>query len=325
MTKIAIIGSIHVDGRSILEKNSCDVFEITDFFSDNLIEKLQDVDGIALRTTKLTEDILKKCHKLKIVARHGVGYDNVDLNYLNKHKIALAITGTSNAVSVAEHVMTMFLNICKKSNLSDQLVRNGKFAEHDSLPDFFELYKKNILILGFGRIGKALAKRCFSFDSKIYVYDPFIDISIIKENNCLPINFEEGLKIADFISIHIPLNKTTRNMIAKEQLMMMKKTCIIINTARGGIINEQDLIWALTNNKIYGAGIDVYEKEPPNIDNPLFKLNNIILSPHSAALTLECRKRMAIETCENIYYYLTNKSKLNAVNIINSKNINLKI
>ena len=274
------------------------------FLSDNLIEKLQDVDGIALRTAKLTEDILKKCHKLKIVSRHGVGYDNVDLNYLNKHKIALAITGTSNAVSVAEHVMMMFLNICKKSNLSDQLVRDGKFAKHNSLPDFFELYKKNVLILGFGRIGKALAKRCFGFDSKVYVYDPFISDSIIKENNCVPINFEEGLKIADFVSVHIPLNDNTRNMIAKDQLKMMKNTCILVNTARGGIVNERDLIWALIDKQIYGAGTDVYEKEPPNKDNPLFKLDNIILSPHNAALTLECRKRMAIESCENILYYL---------------------
>ena len=325
MTKIAIMGSIHVDGYSILKKNGCDVFEISDFSSDNLIKKLQDVDGIALRTAKLTENILKQCHKLKIVARHGVGYDNVDLDYLNNHKIALAITGTANAVSVAEHVMSMFLHICKMNKLSDQLVRDGKFAEQNLLPDFFELYKKNILILGFGRIGKALAKRCLGFDSAVYVYDPFIDISIIKKNNCFPINFEEGLKIADFVSVHIPLNEKTKNMISKDQLMMMKNTCILVNTARGGIVNEQDLIWALTNKEIYGAGTDVYENEPPKNDNPLFELDNIVLSPHSAALTLECRKRMAIETCENIINYLNNKSKLNLTNIINRNNINLKI
>ena len=114
-------------------------------------------------------------------------------------------------------------------------------------------------------------------------------------------------------------------MISKDQLMMMKNTCILVNTARGGIVNEQDLIWALTNKEIYGAGTDVYENEPPNSNNPLFKLDNIVLSPHSAALTLECRKRMAIETCENIINYLNNKSKLNLTNIINRNNISLKI
>ena len=325
MTKIAIMGPIHSDGWSVLEKNSCDFFEITDFSSDNLIAKLQDVDGIALRTAKLTKDVLEKCHKLKIVARHGVGYDNVDLNYLNEKKIALAITGTANAVTVAEHVMAMFLNVCKIIKQSDRLVRDGKFTEKSSLPDFFELYEKNVLILGFGRIGKALAKRCLGFDAKIYVYDPFIDASIIKENNCIPADFDEGLRIADFISVHMPLNEETKNRIAKDQLMMMKKTSILVNTARGGIINEQDLIWALTNKEIYGAGIDVYEQEPPSIDNPLFKLDNIILTPHIAGLTLECRKRMAVETCENVLYYLSDRSKLNKKNIINGKKIGLEI
>ena len=242
-----------------------------------------------------------------------------------KKKIALAVTGTANAVTVAEHVMAMFLNVCKIIKQSDRLVRDGKFTEKSSLPDFFELYEKNVLILGFGRIGKALAKRCLGFDAKIYVYDPFIDASIIKENNCIPADFDEGLRIADFISVHMPLNEETKNRIAKDQLMMMKKTSILVNTARGGIINEQDLIWALTNKEIYGAGIDVYEQEPPSIDNPLFKLDNIILTPHIAGLTLECRKRMAVETCENVLYYLSDRSKLNKKNIINGKKIGLEI
>ena len=319
MTKIAMIGSIHSDGWSILEKNGCDVFEVTDFSSDSLIAKLQDVDGIALRTAKLTKDVLKKCHKLKIVSRHGVGYDNVDLNYLNEKKIALAITGTANAVTVAEHVMAMFLNVCKILKQSDELVRDGKFIKKSSLPDFFELYEKNIFILGFGRIGRALAKRCLAFDTRVYVYDPFIDASIIKENNCIPTNFDEGLRIADFISVHIPLNEKTINLISKEQLIIMKKNCILVNTARGGIINEQDLIWAIENKEVYGAGIDVYEQEPPSIDNHLFTLDNITFTPHNAGLTLECRKRMAIESCENILYYLSNRSKLNITNIINRK------
>jgi len=319
MIKIAVIGQIHNDGWSVLEKNNFDVFEITDFSSNNLITKLQNVDGIVLRTAKLTKNILKKCNKLKIISRHGVGYDNVDLNYLNNKKIALAITGTANAVTVAEHVMAMFLNICKIIKQSDRLVRDGKFSEKRSLPDFFELYKKNIFILGFGRIGRELAKRCLGFDTKVYIYDPFVEISIIKKNNCIPIDFDEGLRIADFISVHIPLNEKTINLISKEQLIVMKKNCILVNTARGGIINEQDLIWAIENKEIYGAGIDVYEQEPPSIDNHLFTLDNITFTPHNAGLTLECRKRMAIESCENILYYLSNRSKLNITNIINRK------
>ena len=323
MNKIAIIGSHHQEGWDVLKKINFDVFEITNLSKNNLIKELIDVDGIALRTTKLDEEILSKCSKLKIVARHGVGYDSVDINYLNQKKIALAITGTSNAVSVAEHVMTMFLHLAKNIDKSDILTKKGDFDKKADLPDFFELYKKNILILGFGRIGQALAKRCLGFESNIYVYDPFVKKQIIETNYCNKIDFTDGLSLADFISIHMPLNKETKNSIAKEELKQMKKNCILVNTARGGIINEKDLIWALTNKKIYGAGLDVFETEPPLKDNALFQLDNVLLTPHNAALTLECRKRMAVETCENIAYYLTNSDRLNKNNIINKKLLEL--
>ncbi len=323
MTKIAIMGTIHSDGLIFLKNQGYNILEIVDFSEEKLKSNLKDVDGIVLRTAKLSKDVLQNCKKLKIVSRHGVGYDNVDLNTINIQKIALAITGSSNAVSVAEYVMAMFLNLCRLIKQSDQLVRDGKFKEKASLPDFYELYNKNILILGFGRIGKALAKRCLGFESKVLVYDPFVDKKIIEENYCSAVNFEEGIKKADFISLHLPINKETKNIINKDIFQLMKKNCIIVNAARGGIINEEDLHWALTNNKIYGAAIDVYEQEPPNNNNPLFNLNNIVFSPHNAALTLECRKRMAVESCENIFNYLENKSSLKKENIVNKKYINL--
>ena len=131
------------------------------------------------------------------------------------------------------------------------------------------------------------------------------------------------MEICTIISIHIPLDKETKNLITKEELKQMKENCILINTARGGIINEKDLIWALTNRIIYGAGLDVFETEPPSKDNQLFQLDNVLVTPHNAALTLECRKRMAIETCENIAYYLTSSDRLNKNNIINKKLLKL--
>ena len=321
--KIAIIGEIHSDGIKFLQSKNCDILDLTNSSIKELQTKLVDIDGIALRTAQLKKDILQYCSSLKIVARHGVGYDNVDLNYLNKNKLALAITGTSNAVSVAEHVMTMFLYLSKQINISDQLVKEGKFKEKKLLPNFFELYKKNILILGFGRIGQAVAKRCLGFDSNVYVYDPFINQKFIEEKNCKFINFDEGIQKADFITVHMPINKKTKNLITKDQFKKMKTNCIIVNTARGGIINEKDLFTALSDKKIYGAGLDVYEYEPPSTNNPLFKLDNILLTPHNAALTLECRKRMALEVCENIIYYLQDQTKLNINNIINRDKINL--
>ena len=315
--KIALMGKIHPVGLKIFNDNNYENFEIDNFDEDNLIAKLADVDGIVLRTARLTTNILSKCTKLKIIARHGVGYDNVDSSYLSKRKIALAITGTSNSISVAEHVMTMFLYLTKNIHLSDKLVKSGNFKNKAELPDFFELYKKKVLILGFGRIGQELAKRCKGFDMDIYVYDPYIKKEFILNSDCIPIDKIEGFKIADYISIHLPINDETRNFISFDDFNNFKKNLILINTARGGIVNEDALIEALNNKKINSAGLDVFEKEPPVENHPLFNIDNVVLSPHNSALTLECRKRMSIEACENIYYYLSNNNNLNKNNIVN--------
>ena len=315
--KIALIGKIHEDGLKILEKEKVNILEINNLDENNLIEKLKDIDGIVLRTAKLNSKVLSECSKLKIIVRHGVGYDNVDLKYLNNNNIALGITSTSNAVSVAEHVLTLFLYLTKNLHLSDQLTRNGKFQDKFNLPNFFELYKKNILILGFGRIGQEVAKRCLGFESNVYVYDPFVDNQYIINNNCIPVEKQEGYKIADYISIHLPLNEKTKNLISLEEFTLFKKNLILVNTARGGIINEKELFNALKEKKIAGAGLDVFENEPPPKNHPLFNLDNIVLSPHNAALTLECRKRMAIESCETVIYFLNKNKKLNDNNIVN--------
>ena len=322
--KIAVMGKIHPDGWKIMKKANFESFEILDFEETNLIKKLRDVDGVLLRTANLNSNVLSACKNLKIVSRHGVGYDNVDLNFLNQNKIALGITGTSNAVSVAEHVLTSFLYLTKNIHLSDQLTREGKFNEKTSLPNFFELYQKNIFILGFGRIGKAVAKRCLGFEAKVYVFDPFVNKEDIENHNCIPVDKNDGIKLADYISIHLPLNKNTKNFIADKEFLIMKDSVIIVNTARGGIINEKSLVAALKNKEIFGASLDVFETEPPDENHPIFQLSNVLLSPHNAALTLECRKRMALEAAENIVYFLKNQENLNFNNIVNKKLLTFK-
>ncbi len=323
MMKIAVMGEIHQDGWEVLKEAQFKCFEIKNFEEKNLTEELADVEGIIIRTAKLNTSVLSQCKKLKIVARHGVGYDNVDVEYLNKNNIALGITSTSNAVSVAEHVLTCFLYLTKNIHLSDKLTREGKFNYKSSLPNFFELYKKNVLIFGFGRIGREVSKRCLGFDSNVFVYDPYVNNDIIREYNCSPIDKIEGLQLADYISIHLPLKNETKNFISKKEFFLMKKSAIIVNTARGGIINEHYLELALKKNKIRGAGLDVFEKEPPDEKQPLFKLSNVILSPHNAALTLECRKRMAIEAAENIKFFFNDRTNLNLNNIVNKLEIKI--
>ena len=317
------MGEIHKDGWQILKKENFECFEIKNFEEENLKKKLIDVDGIILRTANLQSKVLKYCTNLKIITRHGVGYDNVDLEFLNKNKIALAITSTSNAVSVAEHVLTSFLYLTKNIHLSDKLTREGKFNDKSSLPNFFELFKKNVVIFGFGRIGKEVAKRCKGFDSNIYIVDPFVKSDEIEKYGYKVSDKIEGIKLADYISLHLPLNNKTINFINEHEFSIMKNTAIIVNTARGEIINEKYLEKALKEKKIRGAALDVFKIEPPDKDHPIFKLSNVLLSPHNAALTLECRKRMAIEAAENTIYFLNKDKKLNSGNIVNKLEIRI--
>ena len=317
--KVAVLGKVDQKGLSFLKENEFKVIEIESFEIQNLKEQLKDVDGILLRTTKLDKEILEHCDNLKIISRHGVGYDNVDLDFLNENKIALCITSTSNAVSVAEHVLSFFIYLTKKLSLSDSLVKEGNFEKRSELPNFFELYKKKVLIIGFGRIGKEVAKRCLGFDMEVYVYDPFLDNEIIIRNQCIPIEKNQGLAIADFITIHLPLNRDTKNFISQTELNLMRKNSILVNTSRGGIVNENDLCIALESKKIQGAGMDVFVSEPPESNHPFFKLDNILLTPHNAALTLECRERMSLEASQNIVFFLNNMSELNVENLVNKK------
>ena len=317
--KVAVLGKVDPKGLSFLIENEFKVIEIESFEIQNLKEQLKDVDGILLRTTKLDKEILEHCDNLKIISRHGVGYDNVDLDFLNENKIALCITSTSNAVSVAEHVLSFFIYLTKKLSLSDSLVKEGNFEKRSELPNFFELYKKKVLIIGFGRIGKEVAKRCLGFDMEVYVYDPFLDNEIIIRNQCIPIEKNQGLAIADFITIHLPLNGDTKNFISQTELNQMRKNSILVNTSRGGIVNENDLCIALDSKKIQGAGMDVFVSEPPESNHPFFKLDNILLTPHNAALTLECRERMSLEASQNIVFFLNNMSELNVENLVNKK------
>ncbi len=311
MFKIGIIEKIDEAGMKLLDKHPNFKYElIENTHKENLIKKLPNFDGVTLRVAKLNDEILKHCKKLKVISRHGVGIDNVDLKFIKKNKIALLITSTANSLAVAEHVMYMMLSLTKGIVSYDTAVREGNFKSNINKIETFELFKKEILIAGFGRIGKNLIKRCLGFEMKVNVFDPFVDETTIKSFGGKKINkLEESIVTADFVSIHMPLNEKTKNLIDLKVLKTMKKNSIIINTARGGIINEVDLDIALKSNLIFAAGLDVFEKEPPNSDNPLLKNKKVLLSPHSATFTKECKSRMSIETVQNIIDYFENKIK----------------
>jgi len=204
--------------------------------------------------------------------------------------------------------MFMLLNISKRKDMYDQSVKSGKFTDRNKLPKTIELWGKNILIAGFGRIGQALIKRCLGFEMNVFVYDPYVGEEKINSLGGKKVNdLKEAVRDMDAISLHIPLNNETKNLINFDLLKTMRKNCIIINAARGGIINEIELDQALKENLIFGAGLDVFETEPPKSDNPLLKNDKVFLSPHTAAFTEECMIRMGKETIQNIIDFFEKK------------------
>jgi len=313
--KILIIQKVHEKGMELINNHPNFDVEVTDDTTEeNLKSKIKDCDGASIRIAKLSGEVINEAKNLKIISRHGVGYDNIDLKTAKERDIKIAITANANAVTVAEHVMFVLLNIAKRRELYHTTVKEGNFKDRNKLPKTIEVWKKNFLIMGFGRIGKALIKRCLGFEMNVYVYDPFVDKDIIDKLGGEKVNnIEEAVKTMDVISLHMPLTDKTENLINYNLLKTMKKNCIIINAARGGIINEEDLNKALNEDLIFGAGIDVFKKEPPENDNPLLKNDKVYLSPHTAAFTDECMTRMGVETIQNIIDYFDDtleKSKI---------------
>ena len=315
MYKIGIIQKIHDEGLKLLNDNNNFEYEIIDDVAEeNLLNKIHLYDGVSLRVSKLSNNLLSKAIKLKVISRHGVGYDNVDISYLKQNNITLLITATANAIAVSEHVFYLMLAISKNFLNLDNEVRAGNFKDNINKFETFELHNKEILIAGFGRIGRNLIKKCLGFDMKIKVFDPFVDEKIINDMGGLKVNdFDEALKTLDFLSVHMPLNKNTKDLISLKKMKTMKKTSVIINTARGGIVNEADLNQALNEKIILAAGLDVFSNEPINLDNPLLKNRRVILSPHTAALTNECKIRMGKETAQNIIDFFEKKVNKNMI------------
>ena len=307
--KILIIQPIHEAGIKLLTDNSNYEYEILENLeAQDIKSKISNCDAISIRTAKLSGELINCSKNLKIISRHGVGYDNIDLTASKEKNITLAITATANAIAVAEHVLFMLLNIAKRKSMYDDSVKSGNFSNRNKLPKTIEIWNKNILIAGFGRIGQCLIKRCKGFEMNVFVYDPFVSKEVVESLGGIKVeNLEDSIKNMDAVSLHVPLNDKTKNLINYNLLRTMKKNCIIINAARGGIINEIDLDRALNENLIFGAGLDVFEKEPPDQNNPLLKNKKVFLSPHTAAFTEECMVRMGKETIQNIIDFFEKK------------------
>ena len=311
MYKIGIIDEINPKGIEILKNNKNFKYElITDLSKDNLLKKLPEFDGITLRRGKIDSSVLMNCKKLKVISRHGVGYDNVDTDYIKRNNIKLLVTDSSTSTSPAEHIMFMIISIYKGINMFDTMVRSGNFAKaiHLDIKENFELNSKNILIIGFGRIGRKLIKKCLGFDLNVSVYDPFVDEKTINSFGGKKISdLNSSLKETDIVSLSLPKNEKTINLISLNEMKIMKKSSILINVSRGGIVNEKDLVVALENEIIAGAGLDVYDKEPLPQDHKLRFLPNALLLPHIGYVTAENYSKFYLQMIENLEGCIINK------------------
>jgi D-3-phosphoglycerate dehydrogenase len=235
-----------------------------------------------------------------VVARIGVGYDAVDVPALTAKKIPLMVAGSANSPSVAEQAMFMTLALAKRGAELHAMVQNGQWNKRlGSVP--FDIFGKTVLIVGFGRIGTRSAKRFQAMEMNVLVYDPYKPADEIKAAGCEPVaDLDAALPRADFVSIHCPKTPETVGMFGAARLHRMKATAYLVNTARGGIIDEPALYEALTTGKLAGAGLDVFAQEPTPNDNPLLKLPNVISAPHMAGVTRESLDRMGLQTARNI-------------------------
>lgn len=315
MKKVLVLGKVHKAGIKYLKDLSYQVDEASDQ-DDDYKNILSLYDALIVKMTKVDEEFIDLSKNLKIIARHGVGYNNVDLNVINRRKIPLFIIGDVNSTSVAEHTFGLIINIAKKINYYDTEVRSNNFEIRNSF-NSRDLNKKNILILGYGRIGKKIADICSFFNMNVFVYDKFLNLENLSNNIKVVKDIKENLNIYDFISLHIPFNNSEKALIDKTFLNKLKNDCAIINTSRGDLIDEKDLINHLKENNNFYAGLDVFNPEPPSSDNELFKLNNTILTPHSAAYTDECLAEMSLHCAINIENFF--KGKIDQSRLINKE------
>lgn len=266
----------------------------------DLLPRLAEVSGIALSGTPFRQAEMDASPTMLVVARIGVGYDAVDVPALTARRVPLMTAGTANSTSVAEHAFHMIIALAKKHRAMDSMVRGDKWHQrHDDLP--MELAGKAVLIVGFGRIGARTARRCAAFDMTVLIHDPYINQDTIRSAGYEPAgDLDAALPKVDIVCIHCPKNPETAGMFSAGRLGRMKRGALIVNTARGGIIDEPALYQALTSGHLAGAGLDVFEQEPTAPDNPLLALDQVISSPHMAGVTTEAVAAMAVATSRNI-------------------------
>lgn len=285
-----------------LREAGCEWIKLTGTDIRQQTEAMKEADALIAGLEYIGEELMDAAPKLKVISRYGVGYENVDRQAALTRGIQVTITPGANGDSVADLAVALMLDVARNVTVMDQEMKR----KNQIRPQGLELYGKTLGVIGAGRIGRGVAERCRGFNMKILACDIYRNEEFIKKTGAEYVSMETLLREADFITIHSPLNEETRNMISKEQFGMMKRDAVLVNTARGGIVDEEALYEALSSGRIRGAALDATVNEPP-YNSPLMQCSNCILTPHAGAATREASSKMSIMAAENAVTILQGK------------------
>lgn len=288
--KILITDGLDERGQSIL-RASANVDDKSGLPAEDLVNVIADYDGLIVRgQTRVTASVLEAASRLKVIGRAGVGVDNIDLEAAKKHKIRVVNAPTSTTIAVAELAFGLLLAMGREIPRADAAMKQGQWPKKELVG--VELYGKTLGIIGYGRIGIEVGRRAAAFGMNVIVYDPNVSEEELSHSDAEPVSLQDLYAWSDFISLHLPLNVQTRDLIGPQAFSQMRIGVRIISTARGGIIDETALLEALKSGKVAGAALDVFEQEPPGLTE-LVSHPRVIATPHIGAQTIEAQSRAA--------------------------------
>lgn len=264
--------------------------------AEEMVAELQGVHASIASGERYSREVLARLPQLRVIARAGVGYDRVDVSAATDHRVAITITPTSNHEAVAELAMALLFGVTKSIVSNDRRVRSGEWPRKLLMP----MRGRTFGLVGLGRIGRSTALRAKALGMRVIAYETHPLESFVREHEIELVSFDEVVERSDFLSVHCPLTDATRGMFNRSVFSRMKPGSVFLNTARGPLMNEADLYEALTSGHLRGAGLDVYQQEPPSPDNPLFQLDNVVLSPHLAGTDEESLVAMGVEAADCI-------------------------
>lgn len=312
MEKVFLTEHIHPDAVAYLRENF-EVIQGTSTDSSEIIRQAQGCAAILIRSAKITAEIMDAIPSLKVVAKHGMGVDNIAVEHATEKGILVVNAPYSNLNAVAEHIVMLLLALSKRVVRMDKLTRSGGFKERNTYKTI-ELKGATVGIIGLGKISRMVVKKLSGFEMNVLASDPYVKQEDVDGLPVTMVPAEEVYTKSDFVIVHTSLFPSTFHLVGAAEFKAMKPTAFIINAARGPVIDEAAMIAALKSGEIAGAGLDVFEQEPPADDNPLFSMDNVIVSPHNAALSDGALRAMAMDSAQGITEYLTGKPVTYPVN-----------